>query len=78
MLSELSTRDTIEKRETYMQMKHPGVFAIGLRVMERDKELEAFWSYCKGLRNSVNYYSIYVHGYLEPWFRELRAENKLR
>ena len=72
-------------------MCYPGVLVAALKYMHRvnkEKELETLSEYyqeCKektelyekNYRNVYPSYTLYVYGYLEPWFRELREAGKL-
>ena len=54
--------------EEHLKTNFPGVYASVLRQMfSRRQELLDYWTRCKECRDSVDDYSTYVFGYLEPW-----------
>jgi len=80
LIDALAQKADSEARKVHLQHHYPGVFIAALKHMDRrdkDKELQSYSDYCKQQRDSIEEYSLYVYGYLEPWFRELQEAGKL-
>ena len=54
----------------FSKQHDPVSYLAQLKVLGRDQEREDFMNSCK---ESCKQFTIYVVGYLEPWFDELRA-----
>ena len=61
-----------------LKQQYPGAYVYILKFRGRDQELAEYSNHCKSLRDSVDEYSTYVFGYLEPYLRELREQRKLK
>ena len=61
-----------------MKTEYPGVYLATLQDMGRFEEAQNYMIQCQGYRSSIDLYTTYVKGYLEPYLEELRNDNKLR
>ncbi len=61
-----------EKREAYLKEESQGDYAAVLKLMGRYEDRKQF---CK---ESIEYYTIYIVDYFEPWLDELRSQGKLK
>ena len=74
-LAELSTK---QERKKHVMSHYPGLFIAYMKEIDRD--LEAYWymERCKAFREADSEdYSLYVHGFLEPWLKIQRDEGRL-
>ena len=50
----------------------PWVYVSAMRVLGREDEREVFMGQCLRLRDSVDEFTTYILGHLEPWMDESR------
>ena len=63
------------KRKQFLAEHYPGIYLMAAKqmiVQDREREIGGFMDRCKQLRDSVESYSLYVHGFLQPWINEQR------
>ena len=66
-----------DEREDYLKIKWPGVYVCMLKAMGRDDERREFMNQCKRHRMTVNNFTLYTLGYLNPWLESLNEDGKL-
>ena len=61
-----------------MRDHYPDIYRKALQVLGKEKELKSYIQYCKNKRDtSFEDYSIFVHGFLLPFFESMRLNGKL-
>ena len=65
------------KVEASMKFRYPRVYIAGLDLLGREDDKANYIEYCKGCRDTVESYHVYVLGFLEPLFIELRDKKAL-
>ena len=67
LLSEIEKLET-KSRFDYLGERYPSVHIYVMTKLKMKQSLEKYINSCFKLENDYKEYSLYVHGYLLPWF----------
>ena len=61
-----------------LSLEYPGIYISYLKMRGLDTELKEYMNMCKSFREDYKKFSLYVHGYLEPHFQQLRESGLIK
>ena len=53
----------------FLEQNYPCLYIYILKQRCQNRELTNYMTKCKQYENDVKKYSLYIHGYLLPWFQ---------
>ena len=70
--------DDKQQRKNFLIKEYPGLYVEALRQSGRKKEMQDFMKVCKSHRyDRGEKFTLYIVGYLVPWFEQERLAGKL-
>ena len=69
---------SLSKRVSFLAEKCPSLCILVLKGLKRPKILDVYTESCKKREKDPYKYSLYVHGYLIPWFNSLRESGETK
>ena len=77
VLRKLNDMETSAERILFLSQQYPCLYIHVLKKRGRIEEMVNYMQECKKLENDYKKFSLYLHGYLLPWFHLLRKSGKL-
>ena len=76
--SELEEKLNEWEKKKYLSEAYPSLYILMLEQFKRADKIEQYMAQCKEFENDRIRYSLYIHGYLLPWFDQQRKAGKLK
>ena len=68
----------MEERIVYLEEQYPFLAILVMKKRGMKNRVDVYMEQCKTYRKNARKYSLYIHGYLLPWFQLQREAGKLR
>ena len=62
----------------YLSQQYPCLYMFMLTFLKKPDQLKEYIENCKSYKDDLKNYSLFIHGYLIPWYDQQRSSGKLK
>ena len=74
---ELKDLESVEQQMDHLSKFYPSLYIFILKSLHQSTKIKEYQLQYKSCENDPYKYSVYIHGYLLPWFEHQRVDGKI-